>query len=114
MNDEHAEKLYSLNGVKYVQYNGKGKMPSELEAYIKSRGELPPFMPLPTGKVEFRMEYGAVVSWSGKGALPDEVLAFVHQKGNLPRYKSENSGPEEEYNDDWDDQDDRSSDRWAD
>lgn len=98
----------------YVQYNGKGKMPSQLEACIKSRGEYPPFMPLPTGKVEFRMEYGAVVSWPGKGALPKQVMEFVKQNGHLPRYNSENQEPEEEYKDDWDFEEDLSDDKWED
>ena len=99
---------------------GVGELPERLSAYItRHNGEYPPSMLLPSGPVEFRMEYAGSVSWPGNGPLPDVVMKYVNENGFLPRYTSagdidfEDDEFEDDGDDDWDD-DDKDLDRWMD
>ncbi|MFC1452739.1 helicase associated domain-containing protein [Verrucomicrobiota bacterium] len=86
-----GHRLYWTGNGTYVQYGGKGKRPDVLERYVATHsGELPPFIPLPCGPVEFCFGNGFTgirnVKWSGRGKVPREVLLYVQEKGTLPSY----------------------------
>lgn len=84
------EKLYVIASGVYVQFNGDGKLPLELEKYSKThRGELPPYIPLPTMATKFIVNENAAakpnrIVWCGKGRLPRTVLDYVCENGVLP------------------------------
>jgi len=86
-----GQRLYYVEKHTYIQGNGNGEVPPEVQAYMAShRGESPPFIPLPEGPVEFRL--GLVylrpirVRWNGRSKLPEKVLDYVRANGNLPAY----------------------------
>ena len=51
-------------------------------------GNIPPYIPLPSRTVLFRMGFygGRCVKWSGRGELPGEVVEYVRENGALPPY----------------------------
>jgi hypothetical protein len=90
--DRVRERLYCIRNANYVQYGGRGKMPSMLESYVKSHdGEFPPYIPLPTRAVLFRLGDGwaknRTARWKGRGRLPPDVLSHVSEHGTLPPYE---------------------------
>lgn len=87
-----GERLYRLGNGTFVQYSGKGTPPPVLQRYLeKSRGEFPPYIPLPHRKVKFNLGESlgghAAVPWTGKGNLPPKVIEYVQDQGVLPPYE---------------------------
>jgi hypothetical protein len=80
------KRLYFIRPGLYVQHNGSDDMPPEIADYMTAHGgEMPPFIPLPAGPVEFALFEGShKVRWSGRGSLPAVVLDFVAENGVLP------------------------------
>lgn len=119
MNERIEERLYRLNGTSYVQYDMTDELPEELAAYIANhRGEYPPYMPLPSYAVDFRVEYIGTMSWPGTGTLPAPVLKYVRDNGVLPRY-SATGVPSFDDDDtlddeDWDEDSNEETDEWMD
>ena len=73
----------------YVQYDGKGRKPPSLAAYIaRSDGEYPPYIPLPTRMTTFVLGDGyraqRRVRWKGHGRLNAEIVDYVRENGVLP------------------------------
>ena len=89
--DEHkGERLFFVAAGAYVQYEGEGDYPPEVQAWMDANnGDLPPFMPLPARPVEFHVdeEWGGryAIPWPGHGPLPEPVLNYVAEHGTLPR-----------------------------
>ncbi len=87
---DFEQRLYNLGHDGYVQYDGNGPRPKELVAYVAShRGNLPPFIPLPTRPTVFVLSEGYArkprkAAWKGAGRLPREVIEFVVENGVLP------------------------------
>lgn len=86
-----GERLYHAAAGTYVQYDGGGLVPPELERYRrKNRGEFPSYIPLPSRAVRFQLLDGGgrarKIRWSGRGAIPADVLDFVNENGSLPPY----------------------------
>jgi hypothetical protein len=85
------ERLYLVCG-SYVQYNGKGELPQVVARYLKSHGgEYPPYIPLPSGPVTFRIGEdtragGRRYLWGGQGPLPGDVLDYLNEHGALPTH----------------------------
>ena len=70
-------------------------------------------MHLPKESVNFRMEYGGIVSWSGSGPLPEAVLNFVQNNGHLPRYNEDETINQDGVpGDEWVYQDEINEDEW--
>ena len=94
-----GEKLYSVSGGKYIQYNGKGPLPQEMADFMRRTGRKPPFMLLPEMPVDFFLSKGfggaSKVHWPAEGPLPESVLHYLHENGTLPRTR-ENSEDEDE------------------
>ena len=92
--DEHkGERLFFVAAGAYVQYEGDGDYPPQVQAWMDSNGgDLPPFMPLPSRPVEFHVdeEWGGryAIPWPGHGPLPEPVLNYVGENGTLPRNTS--------------------------
>jgi len=85
------ERLYCLRSGMYVQHDGGRKMPALLQSFLAaSRGEMPPYIPLPTRPVVFVVGEGVEtrrkLRWKGKGPMPREVMAYVSEQGHLPAY----------------------------
>ena len=87
------ERLYHVGIGDYVQYNGDGQTPGKLAKYLtQHRGEYPPYIPLPDGPTEFRIDEdlscpGRKYVWGGEGPLPAEVREFVNENGVLPPHR---------------------------
>ena len=79
---ESGERVYRIRGT-HVQWDGKGTPPELIAAYQKARGELPSFITLPLGRIQFQMD-GYVATWSGTGAIPDDVLHYLDEHQTLP------------------------------
>ena len=84
------ECVYFIDTNTYVQYSGKGRLPSQVKTWAQEHdGELPPRMPLPNRAVEFHMDeqYSGqyTIPWLGKGKLPPPVLEYLKEHGTLPR-----------------------------
>jgi DNA-binding protein H-NS len=79
---ESNERLYRIRGT-HVQWDGTGSPPELIAAYQKARGELPSFITLPLGRIQFQMD-GYVATWSGTGAIPDDVLHYLDEYQTLP------------------------------
>lgn len=84
-------KLYRLSIGLYVQHDGRAPLPSALADYEQAHaGELPPYIPLPSGPTVFRLSVGLEpnqgrkIAWDGESPLPDPVLNYVREYGNLP------------------------------
>jgi hypothetical protein len=89
--DEYkGERLFFVAAGSYVQYSGEGDYPPEVQQRMEANGgDLPPFMPLPSRKVEFHVdeEWGGryAIPWPGHGPLPEPVIHYVAENGVLPR-----------------------------
>ena len=87
------ERLYHVGINLYVQHDGLGPMPVEMEEYAVSHaGERPPYIPLPTGPTEFRIggtleAHSRRYRWSGTGPLPTDVIEYVNENGALPPHR---------------------------
>ncbi len=87
------QRLCHIGINRYVQYDGVGPMPVEMEEYITSHsGEHPPYILLPRGPTEFRIGGDLTVRarryrWPGKGPLPAEVIDYVNENGALPPHR---------------------------
>ena len=87
-------RCYSVAGDRFVQYDGSGKMPTEVVGYMAAHhGEMPPYIPIPAAKTVFIIGNTPVktrekVVWDGKGQLPEAVLQFVNENGALPPHMS--------------------------
>ena len=117
MTDDHRDKLYCVNCTTYVQYGGKGKVPEALKKYMESHGgQHPPYMHLPTGKVEFRLETGGIACWPGTGPLPEAVVDSVKENGFLPRYSDGAADAFDAADDDdeWGYPESKETDKWID
>ncbi len=82
-------RLYRLGHCRYEQHCEGDKLSEPIEAYMaRSRGEMPPYIPLPEGKVTFRIVpegcCGFDVKWKSGDPLPDSVLRYVCDNGVLP------------------------------
>lgn len=89
---ETGERLYHAAAGAYVQYDGRGSVPPELERYRKkNKGEFPSYIPLPSTAVRFQLLDGSgrarKIRWSGRGCIPADVLDFVNENGSLPPYE---------------------------
>lgn len=87
-----CEKIYVLSNGSHVPYSGTGPMPKELEQYAQAhKGELPPFIPMPSRPVVFSIGDatggGTKIKWKGRGVVPPEVLAYLKENGTLPKYE---------------------------
>ncbi len=86
-------RIFNLGHDEFVQYNGHGAMPRELDNYLKRHGgEYPPFIPLPSEPARFVMfsdGFGRerLIKWAGHGRLNEEVLDYVRENGCLPPRK---------------------------
>ncbi len=89
--DEHkGERVFFVAAGHYVQYNGSGAYPPEVDLWAKyHNGDTPPFIPLPCHAVEFHVdeEWGGryAIPWPGRGPLPEPVLHYINENGTLPR-----------------------------
>ena len=86
--EEAEERLYHVAG-EYIQYNGVGAIPPQLEKSIAQRGgDYPPYIPLPARSLTFRLhaENGRdiKVCWKGRGPLPEDVRDYLREYGALP------------------------------
>lgn len=79
---ESGERLYRICGT-HIQWDGTGTPPELIAAYQSARGELPSFITLPLGRIQFQMD-GYVATWSGKGSIPDDVLHYLDEYQTLP------------------------------
>lgn len=84
-----SPKLYVVGRDEYVQYNGVGRKPAEIEKYIAGHGGAwPPYIPLPCSNTEFcmgdRYKSGRKVKWDGRSKLPHQVMAYIYENGVLP------------------------------
>lgn len=82
------ERLYHVAG-QYIQYNGVGSMPAQLERCVRNRnGEFPPYIPLPAHPLVFKLpgDHGVIIKfkWCGKGPLPEDVRDYLNENGALP------------------------------
>lgn len=89
MDCEH--RLYRLGIHRYIHHDGVAPLPPEIREYcLTSRGEPPPYIPLPREPVVFLIgvegAHKRKVAWNGNGALPDDVLDHVREHGTLPPY----------------------------
>ncbi|NCD33237.1 MAG: hypothetical protein EOL87_07415 [Spartobacteria bacterium] len=98
-----GEKLFSVGGGHYVQFNGEGPLPDEIVDFIRSTSRKPPFMLLPEMPVDFYLSKGisgaSKVHWTGRGALPPAVMAYLHDHGTLPRTRENNEDGDEDEED---------------
>ena len=86
------ERLYCIRNSIYVQYDGNGERPRELETFmVANHGEYPPYIPLPARPTTFylgeRYTRERAIKWPGRGKLPDEVFDYVREHGTLPRHE---------------------------
>jgi len=83
------ERLYHIGADGYVQYDGVGEMPAELQRCLKRRDDWPPYIPLPAEPTRFMLggHSGTKVSriaWKGHGPLPADIIQYVKENGCLP------------------------------
>jgi hypothetical protein len=87
------ERLYHVGINQYVQHNGAGPMPVELEQYLASHsGESPSYIPLPHNPTEFLIGGDLAIRarryrWPGEGPLPADVIDYVNENGALPPHR---------------------------
>mgnify|MGYP001556830080 CR=1 FL=1 len=85
-------RLYRLGHCRYEQHCEGDELPESIVSYqAQSRGEMPPYIPLPEGTVTFRIVpegcCGFDVAWQSSDPLPDSVLRYVCENGVLPPAK---------------------------
>ena len=82
------QRLYRYGHDRYVQHDGAGQMPVELQHYMaRHGGEMPPYFSLPMGTTVFRLPdvpREPKIRWNGKGSLPAAVLQYVIRNEVLP------------------------------
>ena len=82
-------RLYRLGHSQYEQHREGDELPESIVSFLAhSRGEMPPYIPLPEGTVTFRIApegcHGYEVSWTSGDPLPDSILRYVCENGVLP------------------------------
>jgi len=89
-NETTIPRLYRLNSTLYIQYNGVGPLPKEVNAYARNHNrDYLAYIPLPDRSTEFDFGGTKGVLWDGRSPLPEEVMAYVCEHGTLPRHKSD-------------------------
>lgn len=83
-------RLYRLGYSQYEQHREGDELPESIVSFLaRSRGEMPPYIPLPEGTVTFRIAPegcgGREVLWISDDPLPEPVLQYVCENGVLPQ-----------------------------
>lgn len=84
-----AQKLYRIRDGVFAQHDGGEVEPDLLRGYRqRNKGDMPPYIPLPSGRVIFHLGDRYAGSkrfpWDGQSDLPGPVMRYVTKHGILP------------------------------
>ena len=79
---ESPVRIYKVKDL-YVPWNQTDQTPELIAQYREMRGELPPFLAIPAGKLIFKLE-GVSVCWDGQSKFPEGVVMYLEEYGRLP------------------------------